>query len=62
MAAVLCEDCRNFKYTYDLQMAKVCYGHCREIEYPFLLAIFKEERPGAFIAPKDCKYFMEKKK
>jgi hypothetical protein len=62
MAQILCEDCRDFKYTYDPQIAKVCYGHCRAIEYPFLLAIFKEDRPGAFTAPKDCKFFHEKKK
>lgn len=60
--AILCEDCKSFKYSYDPQMSKVVFGHCRAIEYPFLLAVFKEDRPGAFTAPKDCKFFKEKKK
>ena len=59
--AILCDDCKNFKYTYDPQMSRF-YGHCRAIEYPFLLGVFKEARPGAFTAPKDCKFFQEKKK
>ena len=48
MAKILCEDCRDFKYTYDPQISKVLYGHCRAIEYPFLLGIFKERglEPG----------------
>ena len=29
--AILCDDCKNFKYTYDPQMSKVCFGHCRAI-------------------------------
>jgi hypothetical protein len=62
MAEILCEDCRDFKRTYDPQISKVCYGHCRAMEYPFLLGIFKEARPVAFTAPKNCKYFHEKKK
>ena len=24
--AILCDDCKNFKYTYDPQMSKVCLG------------------------------------
>ena len=60
--AILCDDCRNFKATFDPQMKQACFGHCRAIEYPFLLGIFKEARPGAFTAPSDCKYFQEKKK
>jgi hypothetical protein len=60
--AILCDDCKNFKTTYDPQMSKVAFGHCRAIEYPFLLAVFKEARPGAFVAPTDCKFFQEKKK
>ena len=62
MAEILCEDCRDFKRTSDPQISKVYYGHCRAIEYPFLLGIFKEAGPGAFTAPKNCKYFHEKKK
>jgi hypothetical protein len=62
MAEILCEDCKDFKRTYDPQTSKVLHGHCRAIEYPFLLGIFKEARAGAFIAPTDCKYFQEKKK
>jgi hypothetical protein len=62
MPEILCEACRNYKRTYDPQISKVCHGHCRAIEYPFLLGIFKEARPGAFTAPTDCKYFQEKKK
>jgi hypothetical protein len=60
--AILCDDCRNFKATFDPQVKQVCFGHCRAIEYPFLLGIFKEAQPGAFTAPSDCKYFQEKKK
>jgi len=60
--AILCDDCKNYKPTYDPQISKACFGHCRAIEYPFLLGIFKEARPGAFTAPTDCKYFQEKKK
>jgi len=60
--AILCDDCKNIKYTYDPQMSKVLFGHCRAIEYPFLLAVFKEARAGAFTAPTDCKFFQEKKK
>ena len=60
--AILCDDCKSFKYTYDPQMSKACFGHCRAIEYPFLLGVFKEARPGAFTAPTDCKFFQEKKK
>jgi hypothetical protein len=60
--AILCDDCKNFKYTFDPQMSKVLFGHCRAIEYPFLLGVFKEARTGAFNAPKDCKFFQEKKK
>ena len=60
--AILCDDCKNFKQTFYPQISKVCFGHCRAIEYPFLLVIFKEARPGAFNAPKDCKFFQEKKK
>ena len=62
MAEILCEGCRNYKRTYDPQISKVLEGHCRAIEYPFLLGIFKEARPGAFTAPTACKYFQEKKK
>jgi hypothetical protein len=62
MPKILCEDCRDFKYTYDPQISRVLYGHCRAIEYPFLLGIFKEARPGAWTAPKECKFFHEKKK
>jgi hypothetical protein len=60
--AVLCEECQGFKPSFDPQMSQVVFGHCRVIEYPFLLCIFKEARPGAFTAPKDCKFFKEKKK
>jgi len=60
--AILCDDCKNFKQTFDPQISKVLFGHCRAIEYPFLLGIFMETRPGAFTAPKDCKFFQEKKK
>ncbi|MBU4233798.1 MAG: hypothetical protein L6277_03730 [Desulfobacterales bacterium] len=60
--AILCDDCKSLKPTYDLQVAKVLFGHCQAIEYPFLLGIFKEARLGAFTAPKDCKFFQEKKK
>ncbi len=60
--AILCEGCQSFKYTYDPQISKVLFGHCRAIEYPFLLGIFKEARAGAFNAPKECKFFKEKKK
>ena len=62
MAEILCEGCKNYKRTYDPQISQVLHGHCRAIEYPFLLGIFKEARSGAFTAPKDCKYFQEKKK
>ena len=60
--AILCEGCQSLKYTYDPQISQVLFGHCRAIEYPFLLGIFKEARPGAFTAPKECKLFKEKKK
>ena len=62
MPKILCEQCQDFKYTYDPQISKALYGHCRAIEYPFLLGIFKEARPGAWTAPKECKFFHEKKK
>ena len=62
MPKILCEDCRDFKYTYDPQISKVLYGHCRAIEYPFLLGIFKEARPGAWTAPKECKFFHGRRK
>ncbi len=62
MPEILCEGCRNYKRTYDPQISQVLHGHCRAIEYPFLLGIFMEARPGAFTAPTDCKYFQEKKK
>lgn len=62
MPEILCEDCKNYKRTYDPQISQVLHGHCRAIEYPFLLGIFMQERPGAFTAPSDCKYFQEKKK
>lgn len=62
MPEILCEDCRDFKRTYDPQISLVCHGHCRAIEYPFLLAIFREPRAGAFTAPQECQYFREKKK
>jgi hypothetical protein len=60
--AILCDECKSCKYTYDPQMSKVFFGHCRAIEYPFLLGVFKEAPAGAFTAPKDCKFFQEKKK
>jgi hypothetical protein len=60
--AILCDDCKSFKLSFDPQMSKVVFGHCRAIEYPFLLGVFKEARPGAFVAPTDCKFFQEKKK
>ncbi len=62
MPEILCEACRNYKRTYDPQISKVLYGHCRAIEYPFLLGIFMEARPGAFTAPTKCDWFQEKKK
>jgi hypothetical protein len=60
--AILCEDCKSFQYTCDPQISKVLFGHCRAIEYPFLLGVFKDSQAGAFTAPKDCKFFQEKKK
>jgi hypothetical protein len=62
MPEILCEACKNYKRTFDPQISKVLHGHCRGIEYPFLLGIFKEAQAGAFTAPKDCKFFQEKKK
>ena len=59
--AIVCEDCKSFKYTCDPQTSKVLFGHCRAIEYPFLLGVFKEARAGEFTAPTDCKFFQEKK-
>jgi len=60
--AILCNDCKSFKNTSDPQISKVMFGHCRAIEYPFLLGVFKEARAGAFTAPKDCEFFQGKKK
>ena len=62
MPEILCEDCRDFTRTYDPQISQVCHGHCQAIEYPFLLAIFREARPGAFTPPQECQYFKKKKK
>jgi len=59
--AILCEDCKSFKNTCDPQTSKVLFGHCRAVEYPFLLGVFKEARAGEFTAPTDCKFFQEKK-
>ena len=39
--AILCDDCKSFKQTFDPQMSKVLFGHCRAIEYPFLLGDFQ---------------------
>jgi hypothetical protein len=60
--AILCENCKSFKYTCDPQMSQVCFGHCRAMEYPFLLGVSKEARPGAFTPPTHCKFFQDKEK
>lgn len=60
MPEIICENCRDFKRICDPQVSKVCYGHCRAIEYPYFLAIFKEDRLGAFTAPTQCKFFRRK--
>ena len=61
--AILCEDCKNFKRTLrpaDLQ------GMCSDTAGPSNIlscwAFSRKRAPGAFTAPKDCKYFQEKKK
>lgn len=62
---ILCEDCKNFKPAYDAQMMMAVYGYCRELEYPFLQAIFKPEArerfPEAFGHPEECEYFVKGK-
>ena len=63
--AILCEDCKNFKPAYDPEMLKAIFGYCRELEYPFLQAIFKPETvskfPQAFAHPTECKFFAKGK-
>jgi len=43
--AILCDDCKNFKYTYDPQMSKYCSA-LPAIEYPFLLAFSRKRGRG----------------
>ena len=61
MAVILCEECRGFKRIMDPHVSKLCYGHCRAVEYPYLTAIFKEERLGGFLPPTQCRYFKGRK-
>jgi len=60
--AILCDNCKSFKQSLDPQVSEVLFGHCRAVEYPFLLGVFKKGRQGAFTAPTDCKFFQEKQK
>ncbi len=61
MAEILCEDCLDFRRCCEPHLAKVCFGHCQALEYPFLLAISKKARNGAFTPPRECKYFHERR-
>ncbi len=59
--AILCDDCKNYKEAMDVQVNKGVYGYCRAWEYPFLLAIFKQEMNGAFTVPSECSLFAKAK-
>lgn len=61
MTAILCEDCKNFKFALDAEIGKAVHGYCRAWEYPFLQAIFKKEVPGAFMPPTECKLYAKGK-
>lgn len=51
---VLCKSCKNFRVAYYPTMTPFIHGYCDELEYPFSVAVFKEERNGAFTAPEHC--------
>ncbi len=52
--SIMCQDCKNYRVALYPTLTPFIHGYCDELEYPFALAIFKEERPGAFIAPEKC--------
>jgi len=55
--AILCEECKKYKPALDPQVNMGVYGYCRAWEYPFLLAIFKKDVSGAFMAPAECQLY-----
>ena len=60
--AILCDDCRNFKATFDPQMSKVAYGHCRAIEYPFLLPFSRKRGRAPSRPPKTASSSKKRKR
>lgn len=54
MAIDLCESCAHYEAAAFADITPHIHGYCFKLEWPFSLAIFKQEREGAFNAPSKC--------
>lgn len=62
MGIELCESCAYYEEAAFADITPAVYGYCTKLEWPFTVAIFKEDLEGAMQPPNKCDLRKEKKK
>lgn len=62
MGIELCTGCTFYDEAAFPDITPHIHGYCTKAEWPFTLAIFKQELDGAFTAPNKCDWRKERKK
>jgi hypothetical protein len=54
MGIELCQGCAHYQEAAFADITPHIDGYCFKLEWPFSIAIFKEETEGAMTAPSSC--------